>query len=559
MRTIKSRSVRLAAALLSVGLVAAACGDDDTDPGPGAGGTGDGTTTTTAADGNDTTTTTEDGSANGGSAVQADTSRRLRLIGTNGVQHMDPVTGVTPCEAEMLRWVYDGLIRLTPDGSLAPGLAEDWEAVDDSTFVLYLRPDVQFQDGTPFDAEAVRLHLERGQSHPGSTISGQLEAIDSVEVIDELTVQINLSEPRVGILPQLLTNRAGMVPSPTAVEAAGDNYGANDAVGAGPYAYDFHTPAEDVHVSAWDGYWDEENRFLAGIDMLGQASEFQVERIASGEIDYAALKDTDLPFAVQGAEEGVIEYQLSPVPQYAEIFINWEVAPFDDLRVRQALQHALDRELLAEVLTEGAGTAAYSPLPANSWAHDPAVDDLYPYDPERARELLADAGYPDGVTVTVGQIENPYYTRMAAAVQDMVASSGFVFELESVTGAEINNRLYQLRDLPIAITAYAGDSDPGLTLEQKFASDANSNPAGTTADGVDELLAEGASSVDQDDRAAAYSQAERLIMEDALSVPLFHNGGLVAYVPEFQGVERGYTTCGFGDFVSTTVYFASEE
>ncbi|HWL42714.1 MAG TPA: ABC transporter substrate-binding protein [Ilumatobacter sp.] len=555
------RGIRSAGALAAtLALVLAACGGDDDSTGattapvetsaPTEGGS-----EATTAPGTDAESPSTDPPA---SDVNADTSRRLRLIGTNGVQHMDPVTSVVPCEAEMLRWVYDTLIRSLPDGTLAPGLAESWESPDDSTFVLHLRQGVQFQDGTPFDSAAVKAHFERAQSNPSSALVDSLSAIESVEAPDDYTVVLNLSEPRAGVLPAVLTDRAGMVPSPAAIEAAGDSYGANGGVGAGPYKYDSHTPAEDMHVSAWDGYWDQQHRYLAGIDMLGAGEEFQVERIASGEIDYAAMKDTDLPSAVDGEQQGRVAYELSPTAQYAEIYINWSVAPFDDLRVRQALQHSIDRELLAQALTEGSGTPASSPLPADSWAHDPAIAELYPYDPAKAQELLAEAGYPDGVDVTVGQIDNPYYIRLAQAVQDMVKDSGFNFTLESVTGAEINNRLYQLKDLPVAITAFRGVADPGLTLEQKFTSYGNSNPAGTTADGIDELIAEGAATVDQDARATAYREVERLIMENALSVPLYHNGGLVAFVPEFKGVERGYTTCQFGDFVVTPVWFENK-
>lgn len=567
------RGIRAAGALAAtLALVLAACGGDDDDT---TGATSAPVETTASTEGGAAATdppATEGGSpattpgteagapttAAAPSDVNADTTRRLRLIGTNGVQHMDPVTSVVPCEAEMLRWVYDTLIRALPDGSLAPGLAESWESPDDQTFVLHLRQGVQFQDGTPFDAAAVKAHFERAQTAPESALVDALSAIESIETPDDHTVVLTLSEPRAGVLPAVLTDRAGMVPSPAAVEAAGDTYGANGGVGAGPYKYDSHTPAEDMHVSAWDGYWDQQHRYLAGIDMLGAGEEFQVERIASGEIDYAAMKDTDLPSAVAGEEAGTVSYELSPTTQYAEIYINWSVAPFDDLRVRQALEHAIDRELLAQALTEGSGTPASSPLPVDSWAHDAAVEDLYPYDPAKAKELLAEAGYPDGVDVTVGQIDNPYYLRLAQAVQDMVKESGFNFTLESVTGAEINNRLYQLKDLPVAITAFRGVADPGLTLEQKFTSYGNSNPAAMTVEGVDELIAEGAATVDQDARAEAYREVERLIMENALSVPLYHNGGLVAFVPEFQGVERGYTTCQFGDFVVTPVWFEQQ-
>lgn len=548
MNTSRRRCLGIAV-LAALGLSTVACGGDDgsssEEPEAGGAGSTDATSDDTTAPGDDSEPST----------INADTSRRLRLIGTNGVQHMDPVTGVVPCEREMLRWVYDSLIRLAPDGTLQPGLAESWESPDERTFVLNLRQGVSFQDGTDFNAAAVKAHLERSMNDPESVLTGQLEPVESIETPDDHTVILHLSEPRVGTLPMLFTDRAGMVPSPTALEEAGDAYGADEAVGAGPYVHDSHTPAEDMHVSTWDGYWDEENRYLAGIDMLGAGSEFQVDRIESGEVDYAAMKDTDLPFAEEGKANGVVDYKLSPTAQYAEIYVNWEVEPFDDLRVRQALMHAIDREGLVQGLTEGSGTVAYSPITLDSWAHDESVDTLYPYDPERARELLADAGYPDGLTVTVGLIENPYYSRMSQAVQDMVRESGFDFELESVTGAEINNRLYQLKDLPVAITAFAGTEDPGLMLEQKFSSTGNSNPAGTSPDGLDEAIAEGAKAIEFEERAPAYQEAERIIMENALSIPLYHNGGLVAFVPEFRGVERGYTTCGFGDFVSGVVYF----
>lgn len=533
---LRSTRDRLVALLLAVVLVAGACGSGED---------------TTGSGGSDAGGSGSDASGE----INAEPGRRLRLIGTQGPQHMDPVTGVFPCEAENLRWVYDSLIRENPEGELEPGLAESWESPDPQTFVLHLREGVKFQDGTDFNAEAVKQHIERGQNDPASTIQDVLAPIESIETPDDLTVELHLSSAEVGLLPVAFTGRAGMVESPTAYAEAGETYGATEAVGAGPYAYDSHTPSEDMHVTAWDGYWDADNRYLDGIDMLGSAEEFQIERIRSGEVDYAAIKDTQLSEAEAAKESGDIDFRLSATDQYAEIYVNWDVEPFDKIEVRQALEHALDRDLLVEALTGNSATTAWSPLSETNWAHDPAVEEMYPYDPDKARDLLAEAGYPDGITVTVGMIDHQYYRRMAEAIQDMVKDSGFTFELEPVTGDEINNRLYETKDLPVAITAFSGASDPGITLTNKFSSGGNSNPAGTTADGIDDLLAEGAASIDQAERTEAYAEVEQLVMENALSIPIFHNGGIAVFTPGLKGVDRGYTTCLQGNFVSVPVYF----
>src|SRR5690606_14365739 len=136
---------------------------------------------------------------------------------------------------------------------------------------------------------------------------------------------------------------------------------------------------------------------------------FQVERLTNGELNYVTIFDNQFPDVKKAAEAGELEYQVSPAPQYGELVINIARPPFDDLRVRQALNHAIDRDLIAEVVTGGAGTAAWGPLPEYSSAHNPDIVGMYEYDPERARELLAEAGYPDGITIRAAFVGNPYY------------------------------------------------------------------------------------------------------------------------------------------------------
>lgn len=511
-----------------------------------------------AADGGEPTEPADD-AADGaepadGPAAAHDPDAVLRVIGYSPPPHLDPVRGVPACEYTHLRMIYDGLIRLDANGAPQPGLAESWEVVDDLTFRLRLRPDVVFQDGTPFDAAAVKAHIERGQSDPESTIATTLEVVDEVVVVDDLTVDLMLTEPRAGTMTTILAERAGMIPSPSSVEGA-EQYGTDTAVGAGPYALESLNPGQLLSVRAWGGddYWADDQRLLAGLEFYPVDDTTGIQRVQSGEIDYMATKDDNISVVEEATD---LEHRVAPTNTFAQLFINFGVEPFDDIRVRQALNHALDRELLTEVLS-GAGDVAWGPLPSTSWAHNPEVDGMYPFDPDRARQLLADAGYPDGLTFTAAMIDHPYYSRMAQAVQDMLAESGITVELETVTGAEINNALYVRNEYDAAITAFAGSTDPALTLERKYASDGSANPSGQTIEGLEELLAEGARLLDQDERAAVYQEAELMIMENALEVPIYFLGGLSVFDPKVRGIEKGYETCSVGNFITPPAYIAA--
>ena len=154
-------------------------------------------------------------------------------------------------------------------------------------------------------------------------------------------------------------------------------------------------------------------------------------------------------------------------------------------------------------------------------------------------------------------INVPYYTRMAAAVQDMLKESGITVNLESVPGAEINNALYIRKQYSAAITAFAGSTDPSIGLEAKYTTYGASNPSGKTVDGLEQLLADGARLVDQKDRAVKYQAAEKLIMDNALEVPIYFLGGLSVYSPKVHGIDKGYETCSIGNFIDPAVYLTA--
>lgn len=522
-----------------------------------AGGTVGSTLTTTGASAAATTAGSTAGVPTTVDATSlADETKVLRIIGTNTPQNLDPIVGISRCDPSQIAPLYDQLVRVTPDGQFVPGTADSWSSPDPLTFKITLHPGIKFSDGTPYDAAAVKSGIDRARTDKLSTLKNSSAFITSVDSPDATTVLLHLSAPRAGVLPALLADRLGEIPSPTAVAAANGNYGANGGVGAGPYRYVSNTPNDSLVLTRWDGYWQPSTQLMAGINFMGPASQFQTDRINSGEVDYAAIKDTDYKLVDAASKADNIPYKLTPSDQYAHIFINISRKPFDDIRVRQALEFAVDRELLTQTLTDGAGTPAYGPIQPTSWGADPAVKDLYPYDPAKAKQLLADAGYPNGITLKMAEIDNPYYQRMASAVQDMLKDSGITVEYTIVTGAEIQNALYLRKDYDAAITAWIGNPDPGITMEQRWATTGSNNPSGVATPGLDDLLAKGAASVDQNVRATAYKAAEMAIMKNASEVPLFFNSGLVAFNAKVKNVVKGYTTCATGNFLTPPVYFA---
>ena len=269
-------------------------------------------------------------------------------------------------------------------------------------------------------------------------------------------------------------------------------------------------------------------------------------QIASGALDVAAVKDTQLESVKKMSG---VNYKASLSQQYAEFFVNYGVAPFDKLKVRQALEHAINRPELTKALTGGAGNVAYQPLNKNAAGYDPSLDGLYPYDPKMAKQLLSEAGFPNGLHIKVGEITHSYYQTMAEALQSTLKASNIFIDLVPIEGAQINNVLYVTKTTSAAVTAYAGNIDSGQTLELKFASDGNNNPSHVSTPGLDEALAQGAADTDPAKRAAAYQKAEKIIMDNALSIPIFFNSGVTLYGPKVQGISAGQTTCHDGNYL----------
>ena len=332
--------------------------------------------------------------ADQGAAKEIDRDGTFRYIFVQNPSTLDPHRSANAWDMIFFSLAYDQLIWRNDAGDLEPMLATEWEFVDDGTaFELTLREDVSFIDGEPFNAEAVKANIERAQTLPESAFKGSLARVESVEAVEEFLVRINLNGPGAN-LPDLLSSTVGSMISPAAM----DNEDLDqNPVGTGMAKLVEYIPGQ---VNRWErneDYWDPEAAQAATYEIYAQtASPTRVNMLSTGqgELTYLMPQDAD------SAEAAGLNVAPSRSSNIFAFYVNAGKEPFDDLRVRQAAEHAIDRQALIDGVFFGAGEPVAQMLPPDHWAYHPDVtpdNPDYGYDPERAEELLAEAGYADGV------------------------------------------------------------------------------------------------------------------------------------------------------------------
>ncbi|WP_159502398.1 ABC transporter substrate-binding protein [Microbacterium sp. 18062] len=313
----------------------------------------------------------------------------------------DPVTSRTGNDINTISLAYASLTRLDETGDVEPALAESWEYSDDGTAVTFtLRDGLTFTDGTALDAAAVKDFFDRGKTQEDSFLRDQLATVDEVTADGDTTVTLHLVEPDYQI-PYLVAGRTGAIASPT---AAGEDPAklALWPVGAGPFQIvDFVAESHATFEKNPD-YWDADNIHIDRFELtVAPDAATLVAGVQSGSIDVATLPANQ----VEAAEAAGLPVSIEPSLSANDVSINLNKAPFDDPTVVEAFRYAFDRQEFVDVLTAGYGSVTHQPFPEGYLAFNPEIEDLWDYDPDRAQQLLADAGYGPGelsITITAG-------------------------------------------------------------------------------------------------------------------------------------------------------------
>lgn len=452
--------------------------------------------------------------------------------------------------------ILEPLVFFEPGtGNTTEGLATSWEANEDSTvWTFNLREGVTFQDGTPFNAEAVKFNLDRWNDPdneyrfdkpfvPWTWVFGGFgedSLLESAEVVDEHTVRLNLRNS-VGFLPAMLASSYFGMHSPAAIQEAGADYGTPNygAVGTGPFEFEQWIDGDRVTLSRYENYWGEPAGVEAVVFLGIEDPTARLAQLKSGALDIAvnlASDDLQQVEADQNLEVATVEANLN----VGYLAMHQANEPFDNELVRQAIAHAIDKEAIVEAFYAGLGTVASEFVPPALWGR--ADLDNYPYDPERARELLAEAGYPDGFQTQLWYmpVSRPYYPApepIATTMASYLADVGIQAELLTEDwGTYLED--YNTGKFPMYMLGWSADyADPDNFLYTFFGPNSAPEQLGWNNQEVFDLLDQARQAATEEERQSLYAQAAEIINEQVPSIPVAHNRVLNAVRSNIEGFQ----------------------
>ncbi len=453
---------------------------------------------------------------------------------------LDPNIWSGGSDLGVMRQIYDTLIWSPESGAFEPGLATAWEMSDDGlTYTFTLRDDVTFHDGTPFNAEAVKFMFDRIKDPASKSLNiGAIGPFESAEVLDEYKVAIHLSRPWGAFLTNVSEPHLSPV-SPKAVAEMGEGV-ANHPVGTGPFMFD-KWEGNDVHLVKNPDYnW--------GPAFVGHEGPSAVERLVVKEVPEASTRinalrsgEVDLTHFPVLSQVAALEgegYKITRVPQPGfswSLPINVEKAPTDDLKVRQAMLYAINNEAIVRAVLFNQHPPAYGPLTATTFGYDPAVKDMWGYDPEKAAALLDEAGWTMGangirekdgepLTIEMAMFDSSVNKQVTELAQAMLKKIGIDANLTvqnyPAFAAQVADQNYHTAQMRWSAV------DPDQVIPTMFSSEqvdggGQFNRTRIKDPALDALITEAGAATDPAKRAEFYAEIQKQAMENVWLLPIF--------------------------------------
>jgi len=472
----------------------------------------------------------------GSSHAQAQQPRRggvLKVVAYANPSSLDPSTGRSGADHSFLWSIYDTLVDIEPSTlNPVPGLAESWNFPDPTTLVLNLRQRVVFHDGTPFDAAAVKANFDHLMHNPRSTVKGDVSTIKSVEVENPFRVVLKLKESDTS-LPLAMTDRIGMMSSPKAFTELGAAYD-RKPVGAGAYEFVEWIDADKVVVKRNEKYWKTGQPYLDAIETkVILDANTGLRSVMSGQANFIYRVLPHQAPVVKRSPDFVLV--TNPTLYCQLIYLNCSRPPLDDKRIRQALNFAIDREAYNKAVTAGLGAAAPTVLPKGYWAWDAQAAAMYPYDLDRARKLMTEAGFANGLELHSNTASDPFTTQRMEIIAAQFGKIGIKIKHTVGTLAQ-SNQTWNEGIGDIRLTAWTGRADPSMTYAALYSPEGFYNRGGAEpSKDLTQAIKDSRSSTDINVRKQAFSRAARLEREVAMSLPLAFESEVVVHHKQVKG------------------------
>ena len=442
---------------------------------------------------------------------------------TQDLASLDPHVDTDAGTRDVVFNLYEGLVKPTSDGGFIPAVASDYIISDDAkTYTFTLRDGITFHDGTPVTIEDVKYSIDRYAEIQGES-SAFSSLVDSVEVQDDKTLVVNLKESYSEFLPMMTI----------AIIPQSNEDPAGNPIGTGPFKYVSYTPGQNLELEKYDGYWQEgvpsldsvEFKFIADVDTA-------FVELQAGTIDILKYL-TAAQAETLGDDYNIVQGSMNLVHA---MYLNSAYEPLSKTEVRQALCYAVDRDAINNFIFGGKSHIIGSHMiPAMSKYYEPEAETVYSYDPEKAKELLADAGYADGFDLEI-TVPSSYSQHVDSAqiIADELSQVGINVTLNQVEWSTWLQDVYKGGNFQATVIGFDGTLAPSDWLK-KYVTDDAKNFMHYSNTEYDDVFNTAYTTVDDDVKVENYKKAQMILAEDAAAVYIEDPANLVAVSKKFGG------------------------
>lgn len=443
---------------------------------------------------------------------------------------LDPMLSTALVDRQVFQSIFDKLLDIDANGNIIPMLAEKWDiSADQKTYTFKLKQGVKFQDGTDFNADAVKFNFERNMDKI-SVRRNELAQVDKVTVSDPSTVVVQLKEPYAPFL-SVLTDRAGMMVSPEAVKKYGDDF-LNHPVGTGPFIYKERVKGTSVTVEKNPNYWQKGLPYLDKVVYkVFTDSNVALQNQKSGQVDITA----DFPAKEINNMKSDPNIKVINLPGqgYQGIHLNVSKPPFDKKELRQAVDLLIDRDAIIKVVLFGAGTPAHSPFAPSHFAYGDS-DKVAKPNLETAKELLKKVGKSDGFSFTLKIGTSPTNQQLGEMIQSMLKPAGITVNLEKVEFGTMLDQAKKGNHESVQV-GWSGRPDPDLNIYDFAVTGGSNNYSQYSSPEVDKLLKAGRVEADETKRKTIYNDLMKVLNDDIEYVYLYHSNNIFGISKSVQG------------------------